>query len=350
MKRWLLAALLVCVSSVAAACPLCLGAFRSSAAQQLINLPDAVMAQPSADGGSYRILVVIKGTRTAGETIAAGEVELAFPASPATTLLLVRDDGWSMWTGLGAAGLEHAGWLRQLAAGKRPADMTAYEWRAHVALMLPYLEHADPLVATMAYGEVAAAPYEALIEAKARVGVQAVRGWLADPALEARQPLYLLLIGIAGDLTDAVKLERRLDALWLARGAANLASTIAADLQLRGPSRMAWVDAKYMSDRQRSTRELEAALLALSVLGSANDAIPRERVIDSYRLFIREHQELAGLVAEDLAAWQYWDVVPEYLPLIKSTAVRQHYASRRAILHYLRQSPTRGLSATVAPQ
>ncbi len=40
---------------------------------------------------------------------------------------------------------------------------------------------------------------------------------------------------------------------------------IAADLQLRGPSRMAWVDAKYMGDRQRSTRELEAALLALSV-------------------------------------------------------------------------------------
>ena len=46
----------------------------------------------------------------------------------------------------------------------------------------------------------------------------------------------------------------------MARDATNLASMIAADLQLRGPSRMAWVDAKYMGDRLRSTRELEAAL------------------------------------------------------------------------------------------
>jgi len=73
---------------------------------------------------------------------------------------------------------------------------------------------------------------------------------------------------------------------------------------------MAWVDAKYMGDRLRSTRELEAALLALSVLGNANDAIPRERVIQSYLMFIREHQELAGFVAWDLAAWHYWGAAP----------------------------------------
>ena len=81
--------------------------------------------------------------------------------------------------------------------------------------------------------------------------------------------------------------SEQLEASWTARDATNLASMIAADLQLRGPSRMAWVDAKYMGDRQRSTRELEAALLALSVLGNANDAIPRERVIQSYLMFMR---------------------------------------------------------------
>jgi hypothetical protein len=60
-----------------------------------------------------------------------------------------------------------------------------------------------------------------------------------------------------------------------------------------------------VGDRLRSTRELEAALLAFSVLGNVNDAIPRERIIQSYRLFIQEHKELAGFVARDLAAWQY---------------------------------------------
>ena len=128
----------------------------------------------------------------------------------------------------------------------------------------------------------------------------------------------------------------------MARDATYLASTIAADLQLRGPSRMAWVDAKYMGDRLRSTRELEAALLALSVLGNANGVIPRERVIQSYGLFMKEHKELAGLVAWDLAAWQYWGAVPVYIALIKSN-VQQYFASRVAVLAYLGQSPVGNL-------
>jgi ABC-type uncharacterized transport system substrate-binding protein len=41
--------------------------------------------------------------------------------------------------------------------------MNADEWRARVALMLPYLEHREPLVAEIAYGELAAAPYAALL-------------------------------------------------------------------------------------------------------------------------------------------------------------------------------------------
>ena len=105
---------------------------------------------------------------------------------------------------------------------------------------------------------------------------------------------------------------------------------------------MAWVDAKYMANRLRSTRELEAALLALSVLGNQNDAIPRDRVIQSYRLFMQEHKELAGFVAWDLAAWQYWGAVPVYLALNKSN-VRQDFKSRVAISAYLQQSPVGGL-------
>jgi hypothetical protein len=69
-----------------------------------------------------------------------------------------------------------------------------------------------------------------------------------------------------------------------------------------------------------------------------NGAIPRARVIESYRIFMQTHKPLAGLVAQDLAAWQYWDAVPEYVALMNSD-VRQHYASRVAILAYLQRSP-----------
>jgi hypothetical protein len=342
MTRWLFAALFLCTSFAATACPLCLGAFRSSVAQQLVNLPRAVLAQPSADGRGYRVVAVIKGERPAGGIIPAEAIQLDAVVAATTTLLLVRDDAWSMWVGVGAVAVEHASWLRRIAAGKRSSDMNVDEWRARVALMLPYLEHREPLVAEIAYGELAAAPYATLLAAKPHPAASAIRSWLADPRLTARQPLYLLLLGIAGDEGDAATLERRLETLWTAGDAMMLASMIAADLQLRGPSRMAWVDAKYMGNRLRTTRELEAALLALSVLGNANDAIPRERVIQSYRLFMQEHKELAGFVAWDLAAWQYWGAVPSYLALIKSN-VRQQFASRVAIFAYLQQSPVRSL-------
>lgn len=338
MTRWLFIALFLSAGSIATACPLCLGAFRSSVAQQLVNLPRAVLAQPAADGRNYRVVAVIRGEQPADGTIATEDIQLDDVVAANATLLIVRDEGWSMWLSVGAVTAEHADWLRRIATGKIPSDMNAEEWRAHVALMIPYLEDREPLVAKIAYGELAAAPYAALLSEKHLLDAPAIRHWLADPELAARQPLYLLLIGIVGDAQDATVLERRLEELWVAGDATNLGPAIAADVQLRGPSRLAWVNSKYMGDHLRTTRELEATLLALSVLGNANGEIPRERVIQSYRLFIEEHKELAGLVAWDLAAWQYWDAAPAYQALIKSN-VRQTFASRVAVFAYLRQSP-----------
>jgi hypothetical protein len=263
-------------------------------------------------------------------------LQLKVPTGNGEPLLLVRDEKWPMWISVGAIGVERGAARHRL--GKRGTAMNADEWRDRVALMLPYLENPEPLVAEIAYGELAAAPYAALLTIKSHIAAPAVRRWLSDPALASRQSLYLLLLGIAGDAKDAARLESRLDAAWQTGDVANLGSCIAADLQLRGPTRVAWVDEHYLRDRKRATPEIEAALLALSVHGNANSAIPRERVIQSYRLFIAEHKDLAGFVAQDLAQWQYWDAVPAYVAIMKSD-LRQQYPSQLAIVAYLRQSP-----------
>ncbi len=347
MIRWLFAALSLCTSIGAAACPLCLGAYQTSQADQLVALSHAVLAV--AAERHYRVVEVIKGGRPAGGSIDASAVQLKVaPVGRGKPLLLVRDDTWPMWVSAGSIGAEHARWLRVIAAGKRSSTMTADEWRDRVALMVPYLENPEPLVAEIAYGELAAAPYAALLASRSRIAAPAVRRWLDDPALASRQSLYLLLLGIAGDAKDAARLESRLDAAWHGGDTANLGSLIAADLQLRGPARVGWVDEHYLRDRQRATPEIEAALLALSVHGNADAVVPRERVIQSYRLFIKEHKEIAGFVAQDLAAWTYWDAVPEYVAIMKSD-LRQQYPSRLAIVAYLRQSPganTLGIALT----
>ena len=332
---------LSCASAGAIACPLCMGALQQSKAQELVAAPHAVLAAPTADPKRFRVIEVVKGERPASGTVEGGYPRNgpAFEAAGSTSgkaVLLVRDDLFPTWTILGTIGADHLGWLRRLAAGKPAAEMDAEDWRARGALVLPHLESREPLAAEIAYGELAAAPYPALRTLKARLDAPAVRRWVADPERLARQPLYLLLLGIAGRAQDADGLEQRLDAAWAAGDATNVGPMLAADLELRGPARMAWVDARYLRDRRRSTRELEAALLALSVQGNANGVIPRERVIQSYRTFIEEHRDVAGFVAQDLATWQHWDAVPEYVALMKSSTPQQ-YPSRMAIAGYLRQ-------------
>ena len=118
------------------------------------------------------------------------------------------------------------------------------DWRARVALTLPYLENAEPLVAEAAYGEVAAAPYAAMRSAKPQLHARVVRAWLADPKLAARSRLYLLLLGLAGNTADVAALEQRLDAAWKSGDVTNLASMLAADLELRGAARITWIDEK----------------------------------------------------------------------------------------------------------
>jgi len=347
-----LVAALLWASAEAVACPICLGAGQPSKAQELVTAPDVVLAVPTRDASRFRVTQVIKGKRPPGGTIEGG-----YPRSgpvPGTAaprsgklLLLVNDEQLPTWEVLGAIDAGHSGWLRKVAAGRRAADVSVEEWRARVALVVPYLENPEPLVAEIAYAELTAAPYGALQAAKSRLSASAVRRWLTDPDLAARQPPYLLLLGFVGNAQDAAGLEQRLDAAWTSGDATNLASMLAADLELRGDARMRWVDDRYLRDPKRSTREMEAVILALGAHGQANGTISRERVIRSYRMFIRERKDLAGLVAPDFAAWNYWGAAPEYAALMKSD-VRQHGPSRFAIAVYLRQS--RGAGETSRPE
>jgi hypothetical protein len=343
MTRGLLALVLLGASYTAAACPICLGAGQPTRAQELVSAQQVALAVPTADEGRFRIVQTLKGERPSSSVVEGGQPRRgAGPDASLPTgkpLLLARSDPFPSWAILGQVDAGRSDWLRKLAAGKPAAAMSDEDWRSRVALVVPYLENSEPLVAELAYGELAAAPYAAMRTAKSQLDARAIRAWLAQPKLGDRQRLYTLLLGLAGNAQDAAALEQRLEAAWRSGDATNLASMLAADLELRGAERMTWIDEKYLVDRARSTPEIAAALQALSVHGSAGGVIPRERVIRSYRKFMKAHPEIAGYVAPDLATWQYWDAVPEYVALMKSD-VQQQLPSRLATLAYLRQSPS----------
>src|SRR5262249_5175063 len=150
---------------------------------------------------------------------------------------------------------------------------------------------------------------------RSRIDAKTVEGWLNDAKVIPRYAAYILVQGFVAGPTDAERLEDRMEAVWKSHDATNLGAMIAADLELRGPSRVAGVEAKYFADRTGPMRETEPALLALNAHGEANRPVPRARVIEAYRTFIKQRPPMAGFVAQQLADWDYWDAATEYVAL-----------------------------------
>jgi hypothetical protein len=332
----LLGGLIFAISRGATACPLCLaGRTLTISAQELVYAGRSVLALPDAGGKGFRVVEVIKGERPPSDTITDSVFRADSTAMRSTKpLLLIRDDAWRWWVNFGPVAAGQAGWLRQLAATKRTTGMNAAEWREHVAYLLPYLENPEPMVAEIAFAEFASAPYAALRSLKQRLDAPAIRKWLNDPTLAARQALYTLLLGIVGGPQDADYLEKHLEVAWKSKDTTNLGAVLAADLELRGLSHVSWIEEKYFVDHDRTMPEIQAALLAMGEQGRADAAVPRWRVIDSYRVFIREHEALAGLVAMDLAEWKCWEFVPRFTAIAHSSG-SQPNAYRNGILYYL---------------
>jgi hypothetical protein len=354
-----LAVLLLLISAIgASACPLCYEAARQMMTEgvQLDAADRAVLATPVGTTNQFRVVAVIKGEDAVGELIAdpvAGVADTARDPS-----LLIRDPAASQWTGLGTIPVEDADWLRQVAAtrqivGNHPrvtwpvmptADTLSYAgWRRRIALVLPCLESPNQLVARLAWGELARAPYAVMDVARSRIDGATVAGWLNDPKLASRHAAYTTLLGFVGGPAETTWLEQQLEATWNVHDTTNLATMIGADLELRGPSRVGWVESMYFADRSRTMPEIEAALLALNVHGDADRTVPRERVIQAYRLFIKERPQMAGFVAPQLADWGYWDAMPEYAALLKANVI-QDPASQLAVASYIE----RGTAAEAA--
>ncbi len=333
---------------VAHACPLCLGGVAFGPGQQMDVAQQAVIATPTADGKGWRVLEIVKGRAIAGQVI-TGPVDGADGAAMRTLspLLLLHREEWPRWTSVGTIDVKYARWLRQLAATGPRMDRSDVDWRGRVALVSPYLENAESLAALIAYGEIARAPYGALRPLKPRLDAATITRWLDDPKLVSRRPAYTLLLGIAGSRQDAARLEQRLEAAWASRDATNLSSMLAADLELRGPSRVPWIETMYLTDRRRTMPEIIAAIQALREHGNENGAVPRTRVIQAYVVLIKEHKPMAGLVAADLAEWEYWDAVAEYGALLTSN-VPLDPTSRGEIVAYLKRCPRSEAKAALA--
>jgi hypothetical protein len=347
-----LAVILLSLGGQALACPICFTGRVVSIGQKIDAADAAVLARPLSPDRTYKIIAVIKGdANSLAPVITNVTLPTDVPAvSSETSQLLLRNRLSGAWTSLGVIPTRHAGGLRELAAMEplgdpvvrlaRPHEAAHQDqgWLKRLKLSAPHLESSDPLAAEIAYGEIARAPYQELRQLKSELDPEAIARWFADPALAARRPAYTLLLGITGAPTASAIVEKALDAARQSHDASNLPALLAADLELHGSARISWIEQCYFSDRKRTLPEIEAALLALSVQGSADATVPRDEIIAAYLRFIDLRRPMAGFVVGDLITWKYWGATKKLVHVLKSDALKDP-ASRLAVINYLRQSP-----------
>lgn len=337
----------------ALACAICLSAVSVTTGQKLDAADQVALATPVSDGERFKIAEAVKGDAPLGTVVeATSDHAKDFPAGAGKLSLLARNGMSGRWTNFGAIGAENAAWLRELLKTNDGRAMTpprplaspeqtvggSTDWSKRITLIEPYLESDDPLVAEIAFGELSRTPYDIVRTLRSTLKPDKIRRWVLDPALSRRHAPYILLLGVTGGADDATALEERLAGARASHDATDVAAMLAADLELRGPSRVAWIEENYLADRGRALPEIEAALLGLEVHGDAGGVIPRQRVVDAYRRFIRARKPMAGFVATYLNDWKAWDAVSDYVEVLRSNAVKDP-GDQFAIVTYLRDCP-----------
>jgi hypothetical protein len=343
------------------ACPICSGNLPTlTLLQHLINSDRAVIAR-SLGGRDFEVIEPIKplpalpavGARAAAADKPGSKLrDLRFipgediPRASGGSYLLLRQALGGGWMNAGPVPAGAANDVRRLVGAKRSSDMTLADWRSRVVMLAPMLEHPVQVLAITTYAEIARAPYDAMRSTRGHVRPSDLRVWLADPGRATRRPLYWLLYGINAGPGEAREIAGRVDRLAAKGGLEDLASLLAADLEAGGAARRAVLRRTYLEQSKRSIPELQEAILAFTVHADAGDAALRRETAETFGRLVRKHRALGGLVAADLARWQYWDAVPDYIALLRSRVLNP--ALRQPVLDYLTASGRPDALAAVA--
>lgn len=343
LQKMLLCSMLVLAPCATVwACAICApSAAEQTLTQRLYKSEAVAVGRALQQPGTFDIAAMVRGTGTVGTRLTgvAQAHGVASPAPSETVLLVYTGGAWSVF---GAMPLERAPWLAQLVALRRPADAspTALDanWPARFAFFQRDLENPVELVAQAAYDELSSAPYGVMREAASAFRAAPLRAWLEQPALAARHPLYALMLGFVAQDTDVAALQQRLLKASAREPLPTVSALMAALIEARGRVGIAWVQAHYLQNPQRTDAEVQAALLALRVQAGPGGRVGKEAAVEVARGYIAANPQRAGFAASDLGDWGAWDFASDFERLL-DTEQSQVFASRYAMVLYLLRSP-----------
>lgn len=201
-----------------------------------------------------------------------------------------------------------------------------------------YFEHPETLLSGDAYAEFAAAPYSAVQQLKPQMNREQLLDWIKDTSIPPdRRRLYLVMLGICGEPSDADLLESLMRS-DNPSDRAGLDAMIACYATLKGPEGLDLIDELFLANEESEYANTYAAIMALRFHGTDGGVIDKQRLLESMRLIL-DRPQLADLVIPDLARWEDWSQINKLVELFKSADKEESSWVRVPVINYLRACP-----------
>jgi len=331
--------------SPAAACPACVGTAgpELSFVQQVVNCDIAVCALPTEDRRRFALHSCFKGAGPPGGEIVLPVAELPQGRLPRDRqVLLGREALTQRWKFLGTVAAGHAEWLLAIGKMQRTAALSAADWTERSRFFLGTLATDEPLIRDTLVRELSRTPYAVMRACRADLDVDRLLQTLDPDKFPERRALVALLLGIAGGPTAETWLAKvRSEAAGRREDPAR-AALLVAQLEQAGVAGLPGFLRSEILEVSLRESERRAALLALSVQGTAEGVIPRPAVVAVYERILEQRPELADMVATDLADWNEASLVGPLQRVLDAGAAtdgaRERIARALEVIHSRRQS------------
>jgi len=218
---------------------------------------------------------------------------------------------------------------------KRPARLSAF---------IEYLEAPELLISGDAYEEFARAPYADLQGLKPFLPRESLLKWIADVNVStAHRRQYLSLLSVCATADDVPKIEAMLRS-DTPTSRVLLDALVGCYLVMRGADGLPLIEQLFLKNKQAELTDANAAIVALRVIASETNAVPRPRINEALR-HVLDRPAIADLVINDLARGQDWSVAKPLAALFRNAERDGSQWVRIPIANYLRVCPTEEATA-----
>ena len=330
------ALLVAWLPAAAFACPICLPPQGGGVAplERMTSASALVLAEPQADPRRMIVRVVVRGKAAAGEAIAIAYSDMPrAPFEPGKAVILSRHPLMHTWQPLGALPRDRADWFRAILSLPPASSLAPEDWPARLKIFADDLFAGDSFVSQTAADQISRAPYGAM-----RTLAGSLDGArLVDAANRVenagRLPLFILLMGIAGDEPARAFIARRLASAGALAEADEVAALITARVEMEGASALDDVARRLLASGDLKPADLGGAFMALDVVGGAGDQPRRAAIVALYQEILRVRPQSAGYVARSMENWRDFSLAPDIKQAAQSAPLDE--ASSLLIRSYL---------------